>query len=410
MKKLTPILLAVLACGFQHHAHAAGGVFTASPYGSAVWAESVADMGRGGTGMAYLDSMRINVRNPAVFHTGRRTRFQLGFALIQDRFETADDSDTESRGAIGNYALGLPLVWQNVSAGIGMRPVTHMEYASAVRDTDDAGREYVNSRKGEGGFSLVHLTFSRGFLDQRLHLGLELGLVFGSMLEEWKVYYPSYAPPYDTWLEYRNSLSGFRPRLGLHWQQKATSFGMAWTPKASVNHRIDLENVAYDVDEQFEVGDTNMPMMVEAGVAHRWKRLQVSADMSYTDMDGVDLGQAPDQLRDTAMGFALGLEYHPIDDITLPLYRRLILRTGFRFEEEVSRFPSPDQSGIFDDLSSWQISCGLGVPLRKPGTWLDLALCYGAIGDTGENGIENQWWSLGASVTARDLWFHRPKY
>ncbi len=409
MNKLTPILLAALACGLYHEATAAGGVFTASPYGSAVWTENVADMGRGGAGMAQVDSMRINVRNPAVFHTGRRTRFQLGFGLVNDHFETPLESDNQSRGVVGNYALGMPLVWQNVSAGIGMRPVTHMEYASAIDSTDADGRRFIYSRSGDGGFSVVHLTFSRGFFAEHLHVGLELGLVFGSMLEKWKVYYPAVAPPYDTWLEYRNSLSGFRPRLGLHWQNGNTGLGLAFTPTASVNHRIDLENKAYEIDEQFEAGHTDMPMVLEAGVTQNWHRFRASADMSYTNLDDVDMGQEEEQLRDTALGFATGLEFLPTDDITLPLYRRLILRAGFRYEEEVSRFFNKS-TNVYDDLSSWQVSCGLGVPLRKPGTWLDLALTYGGIGDVDEQGIENQWWSIGASITARDLWFHRPKY
>jgi len=53
---------------------------------------------------------------------------------------------------------------------------------------------------------------------------------------------------------------------------------------------------------------------------------------------------------------------------------------------------------------------GLGVPLKAPGTWLDLALEVGRTGSGVDGALEEDFLRVRLGFSARDLWFVRPTY
>lgn len=389
----------------------ASGPLSRAPWGEPLWRGSAADLGRGGAGLALVDSTRLNLSNPALFHSGRLTRFTTGFGLTRSTVQAGSLSDVFSAGHFDSQALGLPLLWQQLHAGFMLSPMTDMDFLLAQRSTDLEGREYVNSLKGGGGLSRAGLVFSRGW-SGGVRAGLELGLVFGSVLEEWKLFYPESAPPYDSWVEQRRSLLGFQPRLGLHWQPRADlGLGLTCTLPTRADLTVDIENQGNGVDE--EVTSRRVDLPGEAGLGLAWKRAGVDwlLDLRLQDWTDVPLGltDLPAEARvDRPLSLALGVEWPASREFTAPWFRRVSWRGGLRREAWYAKQQAPDGSWL--DQQTLLASVGLGVPLKAHGTWLDLAVEAGRTGTTDSQALQEDFLRLRLGFSARDLWFLRPTY
>lgn len=387
------------------------GPFTRQPLGQPLWIGSAADAGRGGAGLAVLDTTRVGERNPAALHAGRLTRFQLGFAVSRSTLDDGAVSETLSGGRLGSWALAFPLLWNDVSMGLSLRPLTEMDYHLGLHGFDDENRAYVSSRDGQGGLSQASLGFARAFADGRLRVGLETGLLFGSVLEEWKVYYPSSAPPYDTWIERRQSLTGFRGRLGLLWQAApGLSAGLVWTPSFGGDLVVDVENKSNGVDAEISRERADQPGGLEFGLSASRGAWRGHLDLALSDWSGLAATTGA-ELVERPWAVAAGVELPRRDDFLAPWPRRVTWRAGMRVERQpVDWNAGSDLAPDLRELKAWTFTLGLGVPLRARGTWLDLALETGVVGDSGELGLEERFARLRAGLSARDLWFLRPKY
>lgn len=387
------------------------GPLTQAPWGEPLWAGSAAELGRGGAGLALLDSSRLSLSNPALFHSGRLTRFMTGFGLTRSRVEAGGLSELMSAGHFDSQALGVPLLWQDLHAGFILNPLTSMDYLQAERQTDSAGREYVSSLKGGGGLSRAGLVFSRAW-GGRLRTGLDLGVVFGSVLEEWKHFYPESAPPYDSWVEQRRSLLGFQPKFGLHWLARpGLGLGLTFTLPTQGDLTVDVENPGNGVDDEVLSQRVDLPGEAALGLAWRRGGLDWLLDLRMQDWSDVPLGltNLPAQAReDRPLGLALGVELPALADFNAPWPRRVSWRAGLRREEWYTR--QEVAAGRWADLSTLMVTLGAGVPLKAGGTWLDLALEAGRTGSGESGALQEDFVRLRLGLSARDLWFLRPTY
>jgi hypothetical protein len=399
-----PLLMAV-GCLLALTVARAVGPLSATGWGEPLWIGNTADLGRGGAGLALLDSTRLSLRNPALFHASRLTRFQTGFGATRSKVGDGAANETFSSSHLDAQAVGLPLLWQGLHAGLLFQPVTTMDYLSALRTTDALGREVVESLRGGGGLSRAGLNLSRA-LPGGWRAGAELGVVFGSVLEEWKLFYPASAPPYDSWVQRRRSLLGFQPRLGLHWQARPElALGLTGTLPARADYTEDLENLGNDVDA--EVASSRMDLPGEAGLGLAWNRggWNWLLDLRLQDWSGVELPAGSRQ--DSPLAVALGIELPASREFTAPWHRRVSWRAGLRHEDWYVRQPMGTD---WVDADTWLATLGLGVPLKAPGTWLDVALEAGRAGSGESGALQEDFLRVRLGFSARDLWFVRPTY
>lgn len=390
----------------------ATGPFTGLPWGQGIWSGSTADHGRGGAGLALQDSTRIQELNPALFHAGRTTRFQIAFSGNQSRVSDGTLEETLSSGSFDSWSLAFPLLWQGLSSGVRLRPLTRMDFLSATSTLDELGHEYTVSRKGSGGLSEASLVFSGGLPQvEGLRAGLEFGLVFGSVLQEWKLFYPETAPPYDTWINYRQSLFGFQPRLGLAWNRGPLNLGLTYAPRISADLTIDIENLSNNTDQELSTSSTSLPGELAFGVAWQLGEWLLAADLRIQDWSDTDLGLGSGvnaTRNDKPLGTAFGIELPLSREYDIPWYRRFSWRGGLRMQESYADW-SP-AAGNQEALESMTLSAGAGIPLRSFGTWLDLAVEWELRGDAGTMGLDEQTFRIRAGLSARDIWFLRPTY
>jgi hypothetical protein len=404
MRRHFPRLLAALALPVLA---AAAGPLTRAPWGEPLWRGGAADLGRGGAGLALLDSTRLGGDNPATFHLGRLTRFQMDFSGVRSRAGDGARQETFSSGQFDGWALGFPLLWKEIHAGLRMSSLSHMDYLLARGGADSLGRADITSLKGSGGLSRAGLVLARA--QGRLRVGVELGLSFGSVLEEWKHFYPQSAPPYDSWVERRRSLTGFQGRLGLQWQARPElALALAWTPPARAELTVDLENRANGVDAEILTRRVDLPGELALGAAWRRGPWTWLLDLRQQDWSGTPLlddSLDAEARLDRPLGVALGLELPASEDFAAPWFRRAAWRAGLRHEEWYAR--RQDAGGAWRDLRTLCASLGAGIPLKAYGSWLDLTVEAGRAGDAE---LKDDFVRLRLGLGARDLWFVRPRY
>jgi hypothetical protein len=349
------------------------------------------------------------MHNPALYHAGRLTRFQTNFSGTRTRIQSGGAEESLSSASFDSWGLGFPLLWRQLHVGLGFTPISQVDYLLAQSGVDALGRVQLQSLKGRGGLSRAGLTIASPTPAPTLRAGLELGLVFGSVLEEWKNFYPQSAPPYDSWVNTRHSLFGFQTRLGLHWQARPDlALGLVWTPPSTADLTVDRENKGNDQDAELPIRRVDLPAEHSLGLAWRKGGVDWLLDLRLQDWSGVPMGSVAAERQgrvDHPIGLALGLDLPLSREFAAPWYRRLTWRAGMRWQEWYARREQAD--GSWRDVETVTLSLGAGVPLKAHGSWLDLALEAGRSGDTV---LDEDFVRLRMGFGARDLWFLRPVY
>lgn len=402
-------LLVALGLGAVLAAHGAGPL-TRTPWGEPLWTSTTADAGRGGTGLALLDSTRLGVVNPAAQHTGRLTRFQVDFNGSRSSVSHGEQSQNFSGGGFDAWALAFPLGWKDVHAGLSLVSLSQADYLLTATGMDSQSREYLESLRGKGGLSRVALTLGGASPLPGLRVGVEAGLVFGSLLEEWKLFYPASAPPYDSWVDTRHSLLGLQPRVGLQWQAlPALSTGLVWAPSTSADLTVDRENRGNDQDQESAIRSAHLPGDLALGLAWRGKAVTWLLDARVQDWSRVPLGDGEQEREgrlDRPMGAALGVDLPASRAFTAPWIRRITWRAGLRWQEWYSLRLDEDEAQ-WNTVETLSFSLGAGIPLKAHGSWLDVALESGRSGD---GVLDDHFVKVRVGLGARDLWFVRPRY
>ncbi|MDD2489093.1 MAG: hypothetical protein PHD62_06480, partial [Bacteroidales bacterium] len=84
-------------------------------------------------------------------------------------------------------------------------------------------------------------------------------------------------------------------------------------------------------------------------------------------------------------------------------FKKSIYRFGFFYDDGMLEFNNTR-------INQYGISCGFGFPIKKSNTMINLSLEYIKRGTTQNNLIQEDYFRLGLSFSAKDLWFFKRKY
>jgi hypothetical protein len=410
--QISKLMLCSIMLSMSVGSSLAKGPFSRAPFGQKIWSGTAADAGRGGAGLAEQDSTRLNMRNPANFHSGRQTRIQIGFEGSRVNLESSTESQTINSGAFSHWLLGFPLTTYNIDLGIGLRPKTFTDFNFAVSGVDDQENEFIESLRGSGGLSVAHFTVAHSLKNFPVKVGLEVGLQFGSVIEEYRMSFTDRTSDlFNNQMNRRLSIFGFNPRLGLSWAATSNlDLALVYEPSMSNKIKIDLDNLATGESNTEDKGALDFPSVIEFGLLYRYKDFNLWMDLSQSDWSSIDasvLGLGDAVMRESTLDYAFGLEYRNDADFFAPWYRKPIWRTGLRLQEHYANHLN---DGVYHELEMMTFTLGAGIPLKTRGTWLDLAVDYSLSGDIDTHGLSDKTITIKAGLSARDLWFWRPTY
>lgn len=388
--------------------------------------------GMGNASSAFADGYRVNADNPASYSWLQRTTFEAG-AWGGSRTITGILNGVEKKYQTGTATIAymnvaFPI---NKKGGfvIGFKPYSNTYYK--MSDTIGVGGIYSPISKAErtyeGNGSTNHAYIGGSWRHKGFSIGLNVGYLFGSV-NKLAYLQPLGDSAYDTRIfkpVYTNytRIGGIMWKAGLMYEGKLDSthyyrIGGTFSSDQKMNQHLSRYTVAFNNFSDTIVRDTSvnltesagtmtMPMQYSIGLmVGKLNKWDISVD--YTTTKWANFKSSPDStlkrgLSDASYRLSLGGSFTPEFENTRNYFAKCTYRLGAHYGQTNLALQS-------QNIMQWGATAGMGLPLRKSMSQLQLAIEYGQLG-TNNNGLMKQsYLQFTAGLSLNDIWFVKRKY
>tara|TARA_R100000306_G_scaffold12141_1_gene14136 strand:- start:13945 stop:15201 length:1257 start_codon:yes stop_codon:yes gene_type:complete len=413
---LKRIIVTVLVLFIASSAMAQEG--TTSPYsfygiGSLKFKGTAENRMMGGIGVL-SDSIHLNLQNPAGVAELRLVNFTVGASHKETRLKTDGDSQNASTTSLDYIAVGIPM--GKFGASFGLIPYTSVGYQLQTEAQNEAGQS-ITRYTGTGGINKAFLTLGYQ-ITPKLSFGIDANYNFGNI--ENKALSAQEDVEFSTREINKSDILGFSFNFGATYKtmvseelELATS--LTYTPETdftSENTRSlativflgDGSENAVDVRD-IPVSDTDFsfPSQLTAGAGiGKPKNWFVGAE--YTSQKTSNFTNRTFTLENVefkdASKYRLGGFYIPNYNGYGSYWERVVYRAGMRFEE----------TGINvngEDINEFGISFGVGLPVSKSFSNINLGFEVGRRGTKEAGLIQENFFNAFISLSLNDRWFQK---
>ncbi len=371
-------------------------------------------------GLAYT-VRKPNMINP--FNPASYTRidtcsfvFDIGF---QGEFYTLKDNVDQVKSNRANFShilFGFPIFkWWKTS--IGLLPVSDIEFASVQSMAYDPviGTEKLVF-EGTGGLSKVYL--GNAFeIFRNFSFGFNVNFIFGNIYYASSAVFPDSANYYNSRKQQNISVTNFSGDVGLQYYipvKEKYKLGMGltyaipskfdvdvsefiYTYKGSNNVEVFYDSVSFSKNE----APVKLPQSIGLGFSfEKDRKWFVGADVTYTNWSDFVFINKNSSLSDN-LRFSLGGNFTP-DERADSYLKRISYRAGFHYENNKLNLEN-------ENLNDFGVHIGFGLPLRRR-SCINVHLEYGKFGTTEKGLVQKDYFKLGISLSASDIWFVKSKY
>ncbi|OAD91544.1 hypothetical protein A7A78_03380 [Aequorivita soesokkakensis] len=389
---------------------------TTSPYsfygiGTLKFRGTVENRSMGGLSV-FSDSIHLNLQNPASYSGLRLVNFSVGGSHKASTQKNDTESQNTSATSLDYIAMGIPM--GKLGMGFGVIPYTSVGY-DFYSEVSDGLTEY----SGNGGLNKVYL--SAGYqVTPELSLGIDANYNFGK-IENTSVTQQSDVQ-YGTRAFNRSDILGFSFNFGALYKRMITenlelSGSVTYTPGTnftSENYRrigtvSILPSGIYSVDERdVTVADTDFTFpsqfSIGAGIG-KPKFWGLGAE--YTNQKTSNFTNRSFNIDNivykNASKFKLGGYYIPNYNSYGNYFKRVVYRAGARYE----------QTGLNvdgQDINEFGISFGVGLPVGRLFSNMNLGFEIGSRGTTDFGLIKENFFNTFLSFSLNDRWFEKRLY
>ncbi|MEL6971031.1 MAG: hypothetical protein AAFZ63_26020 [Bacteroidota bacterium] len=395
----------------------------------------------GGLTAAVQDPYHINIVNPASLASLQATAFSGGLYARRSRYTTSSGEDDAWSGNLQYLALAFPLrnpinqaldrqsnAW-NAGMTIALVPQTQVGYNISLVDTQSAGIEVsTNTLKGSGGTSKLH--WGTGFRYRQLSVGVDVGFLFGNLINSRLVDFDSLSGSLNTEFQDELSVRGTTWNFGAQYafdfketnkdgelvpSGKKLVVGATLGNETTLNlegtqfTRRFLSTVVSDTIFFSEdvVGEGVLPTSYSFGVHFQdLNRLSLGIEYgagAWGDYRN-DVKRDEEPLRDNYY-VAVGGEYIPNFNSYNNYWEKVRYRLGFRYGTDPRTINGQQVDG-------YSVTFGFGLPVilpRQQVSFINTAFEFGRVGVDGE--LEENFVRLTFGFTLNDnSWFFKRKF
>ncbi len=376
----------------------------------------------GGIGIGTRNSFQINIANPASYTAIDSLTFLMQFG-IDTRITDSQTSTSKNRRNNVNFnhmTFLMPMTkWW--AASFGLVPYASKGYTVNVTDgTSDLMS--ISSFSGTGNLTKLYIG-NAVRLGKHLSLGLNTWFMFGKIADNTYVYFPNDNNAYDYMKD--NSLSshgfGFSGGLQYHIETKNNNnfiFGATFDPKVDISsdYTIHEERALYRGSSTYaEIVDTlqhvvssnnglNIPMSYGAGFSYSIKnKITFGADAYFQKWkDAKFLGQQVDYMTNSSK-YSAGIEFVPNQYSIRSYWERVAYRFGSFYENSYLTL-----NGY--QINGYGVTFGLGLPLGRTRTALNISGEIGQLGTTKSGLIRETYGRVTFHILLHDRWFYKSKF
>ena len=385
---------------------------------------NVRNMGMGGLAVGLSGKGDMNPLNPATYRTGVDTlsvRFDIGFNIGMNSLRERQPDGSVARnqstsGGLGNLEFYFPVCkWYKMA--IFLLPATDMHYKTS--SFSDAGSHIGMTQlthEGSGGIAKAGWGHSLGW--GPVSVGANFIYEFGtvtetatlSFLDDSLAAYAGQSEYYTT-----TKVNGFAADVGLSYRAdlkrgRFLSVGGSYTFQSKLyGKRTTMAQGVFTsgsdtafLPESARRGIIVYPSTVRAGFSFEQDgQYVVGADFSYAFWKQYEEYGAKYDFRNTyAVNLGAELKNNPQ---AASKARHFAYRIGAFYQTYYAAYGG-------NSLSSFGVSLGLGIPVRKSRSLINIGLQYGRIGFMGKGQIEEDYFRIGLSFSSVETWFVKPKY
>ena len=380
----------------------------------------------GGIGV-YADSIHINLKNPAAFgklglevmdREGLVT-YTAGVSNKQFTLKSFTAEEESSITSLDYLALGFS-VGKGLGMGFGIMPYSSVGY-NLVDDRTETGGSLVNIYTGEGGLTRAFYSIGYEIVDN-LSIGATVNFNFGTLDSERLQQIEDIQ--FGTFDRRSSRVNGFdfnyalnytpliKGRQRLHTSIRVNTQGNLVSKNDrqlgsfSVSSGVTIEELEVDLASQnLENTELKIPTTTTLGIGYgedyKWF---VGAEYSFQEMssfENVFLG-SDNIVYEDASSFAFGAFLTPDHDSFTSYFKRVTYRAGLRL----------DKTGMLVndvDINNFGITFGLGLPLGRSFSNLNLGFEFGRRGTTRADLIEESYFKFNVGLSLNDRWFQKRK-
>ena len=412
---------------------------SSSPYsfygiGSLKFKGTVENQSMGGLSV-YSDSIHINLRNPASFagknlksfnNEARPVKYTIAGSHSDIKLSSNSQTGSSSTTTVDYLAIAIPL--GKFGAGFGILPYSSVGYKLQSTNDDDV---IQYKYRGEGGLNKVFLGLGYQ-LTNDLKLGVDASYNFGN-IKNTNIAFGYNADgnllQYQSREANRSNLGGLTWNFGLIYSKLIKSnlelmASATYTPTSEItskNSRIYSTIVIDPISQQeftinssevnltdFNLETTTLTLPSKTsfgfgvGSPRKW-----FAGIEYTFLKSSQFSNRlltiDNATYEDASTLSIGGFYIPKFDSFNRYWKRIVYRTGIRFEDTGLRINN-------EDIKEFGISFGVGLPVGRIFSNANVGFEIGTRGVDTSNLVKENFVKFQISLSLNDRWFEKRKF
>ncbi|MAN60094.1 MAG: hypothetical protein CMC08_09695 [Flavobacteriaceae bacterium] len=366
----------------------------------------------GGIGV-YSDSIHLNLQNPAGVAELGLVAYALGASHKYVDQSTTDENQQASTTSLDYIAMGIPM--GKFGASFGLIPYTAVGY-----QLESENPPSVTQYTGEGGLNKAFFALAYKLLPG-LSVGVEANYNFGNI--------ENIATTFQEEVQFgsrevnRSDLLGFSYTFGAQYRRMVSQklemqSSLSYTPETDfqAENSRELATVrlnpsgtlsAIDVRD-IPVADTDFtfPSQLTVGLGiGQPKKWFVGAE--YTDQKTSNFTNRTFNIENVqfndASKYRIGGFFIPNYNALGSYLKRVNYRAGFRFEETGLSING-------EDINEFGISFGVGLPVARLFSNINIGFEYGMRGTKNAGLVEENFFNAFLSLSLNDRWFEKRYY
>jgi long-subunit fatty acid transport protein len=398
---------------------------TSSPYsffglGQQTFNGTIENRSMGGM-RTFVDSVHINLRNPAAYGNLRVTTYAIGAVHSKTWASTETESDSYDATTIEYVSIGIPL-GKKAAFGFGLVPFSSVGY-----EIGNVTETLYSRYTGTGSIARAYLGLGYK-ITPALSIGGEFRYNFGQETNSSSVGLSTVQFGRNETNE--TDFSGASVNLGLHYQKMITNqlelqASAVYSPESKLNAKNKrvvsaftllgnlTENIFNSRAAEFDEQNLRLPSALTFGLTIgeplEWNLGAEFSTRGSSALTSRSFAPETTTFKD-AVSYRVGGFYIPNYNSITSYWDRIVFRGGIRYEElglEVSG------DGInSSDINEFGISFGLGLPIgRRTGfSNANLGFEFGQRGTKNSGLIEETFFNLSIGLSLNDTWFVKRKY
>ncbi|MEA3444873.1 MAG: hypothetical protein U9R19_09145 [Bacteroidota bacterium] len=379
--------------------------------------------GIGGTSIGIRNSYHLNFTNPASYTAIDTLSFIWEFG-VNGKYNKLSTSSLSQEKYDANFAYmiaGFPINswWYS---GFGLLPYSNVGYtitSDSIYSTAWGDTMILDSHySGSGGINQVY--WGNAFkLSKNFSLGFNIKYLFGtidhtrtanvlnsdgqinpdnfSVKESQQLVISDFT--YDLGFQYKNKINkklGYTAGLVFSSESKINAFESVFTEKVNAYGFTDtITNTEGEKDHFL------LPLNLGTGFSIYNERFLFAADYSIQNWANSTFLGKKDSLVNLSR-ISAGMEFIP-NYRSLKYLARIRYRIGAKYEKSYLNLNG-------QQLTDYSLSCGLGLPLRKRKSTININFEIGKRGTNSNNLIQENYGLISINLSLHDIWFVRRKF